>query len=128
MDNSLKIKIFSIVLDCDNPSALANFYAALLGWEDKRDDNPEWSGVSTQGVSPFLLFQQVPDYKPPVWPDEPKEQRQMVHIDFAVNDRERAIQHAICCGATMAVKQYSDRWTVMFDPAGHPFCLVQKET
>ncbi|WP_331654724.1 hypothetical protein [Anaerosporobacter sp.] len=38
--------------------------------------------------------------------EEPKEQQQMAHIDFAE-------------------KQFSDTWTVMFNPVGQPFCLCQ---
>ena len=115
-------------MDCENPSALRNFYATLLGWEDKKDFSPEWSGVGAPGATPpFLLFQKVSGYKPPERPDEPETQRQMTHIDFAVNDKEKAIQHAISCGATIASEQFSDNWTVMLDPAGHPFCLVQRE-
>ena len=67
------------------------------------------------------------DYVPPVWPEEPNAQQQMLHIDFAVpsqEDMERAVKHAISCGATKAETQYSEEWTVMFDPVGHPFCFV----
>jgi hypothetical protein len=62
---------------------------------------------------------------PPIWPEEPEMQQQMVHIDFAVNDIEKAVKHAIDCGARKSPVQYSENWTVMFDPAGHPFCLAQ---
>lgn len=117
--------MYAIVLDCRDSNQLADFYAALLGWQ-KDTRNPEWIGVSVPGESPFLLFQQVADYMPPVWPDEPEQQRQMVHIDFAVNDVEQAIEHALNCGATQAPIQYSPHWTVMLDPAGHPFCLCHR--
>ncbi|MCL2772525.1 MAG: VOC family protein [Oscillospiraceae bacterium] len=124
MNESINIRIAHIVLDCVNPSALADFYANLLGWK-KRDLGPEWSVVSKPGVSPILLFQQDAEYEPPVWPDAPGMQCQMAHIDFAVVDIKRAIQHAVNCSAKIADNQYSDKWTVMLDPAGHPFCFVQ---
>ena len=125
MKESIEIRIAHIVFDCANPSALAEFYVNLLGWDEKRDINPGWSVVGKQGVSPLLLFQQAEDYKPPVWPDEHEAQRQMVHIDFAVEDIGKAVQHAITCGAKVADNQYSSKWTVMIDPAGHPFYFVQ---
>ena len=62
------------------------------------------------------------------WPEEPDAQQQMGHIDFAVNDLEKAFRHAIHCGAAVAEKQFSNDWRVMLDPAGHPFCLCLKET
>jgi hypothetical protein len=58
-----------------------------------------------------------------VWPEKPGAQQQMAHLDFAVNDLEQAVQYAIQCGATVAEDQFSADWKVMFDPAGHPFCL-----
>ena len=126
MEDTLSIKIFSITLDCRNPHELANFYAALLTWEKGFNDEG-WVWVSSSEKYPFILFQQIADYTPPVWPEEPEAQQQMAHIDFAVNDLEKAIQHAICCGAKIATEQISD-WRVMLDPAGHPFCLCPKKT
>lgn len=128
MNDELKIKMYSFTLDCKDAYGLAKFYAALLNWEIAFHDE-EWSCVcapgTAQGAYPGILFQQNPEYKPPVWPEKPDAQQQMAHLDFAVNDLEKAVQHAIHCGATIADEQFSDHWRVMFDPAGHPFCLCQ---
>jgi len=128
MDDKLLIKMYAFTIDCKDPHELAKFYAALMNWEYKPlDDN--WAYVCApgikQGAYPSLLFQRNPEYVPPVWPEEPDAQQQMAHLDFAVNDLEKAIQHAIECGAKIADKQFSDEWRVMLDPAGHPFCLCQ---
>jgi len=120
-----EIRLFSIVIDCKDSSALSAFYAKLLRWT-KHDEKPEHISVSKEGVYPFLLFQQAEDYKPPVWPDHPEEQRQMIHLDFAVRNLSEAVEHAVSCGAVAAPIQYSDRWTVLFDPQGHPFCLCER--
>ena len=131
MDDELKIKMYSFTVDCKEPQELAKFYATLLKWEAMLFDE-EWACVyapgTNQGTYPCILFQQNPAYRPPVWPEEPEAQQQMAHIDFAVNDLEKAVQHAIDCGATVADKQFSDNWRVMFDPAGHPFCLCQMKS
>ena len=76
--NRPEISLYSIVLDCSDAKALADFYAALLGWK-KYTDNPEWISVGIKGQTPFLLFQEEPNYKPPVWP---KEADQQIHLDF----------------------------------------------
>lgn len=127
-DNELKIKMYSFTMDCKEPYELAKFYAALLNWEIPFYDK-EWACIgapgTNQGAYPCVLFQRNSEYKPPVWPEKAEEQQQMAHLDFAVNDLEKAVQHAVHCGATVAEKQYSDGWKVMFDPAGHPFCLCQ---
>ena len=131
MDNELKIKMYSFTLDCKDPHELAKFYAELLKWEIPFH-NEEWACVGApgtdQGAYPGILFQQNPAYKPPVWPEVPEEQQQMAHMDFAVNDLEKAVQYAIHCGATIADEQFSNDWRVMFDPAGHPFCLCQMKS
>ena len=74
-----------------------------------------------------IACQHNPDYVPPVWPEEPGKQQQMVHMDFSIpakSDMEAAVAHAVACGATVANTQYGDDWTVLFDPLDHPFCFV----
>lgn len=128
MDNGLKIKMYSFTVDCIDPYELAKFYAKLLKWEIPFY-NEEWACVGApgaeQGAYPGITFQRNPEYKPPVWPEEPEAQQQMAHMDFAVNDLDEAVQYAVQCGAKPAKEQFSDDWRVMLDPAGHPFCLCQ---
>lgn len=131
MADELKIKMYSFTMDCIDPHELANFYASLLKWEVVFSDE-EYACVAPpgvqQGVYPGITFQRNPEYKSPVWPSAPEAQQQMAHIDFAVNDLEKAVQHAARCGARIADEQFSDHWRVMFDPAGHPFCLCQMKS
>ena len=128
MEDRAKIKLYSFTVDCEDPYALAKFYAELLGWEIPYHDG-EWACVGApgagQGAYPCLTFQRNPAYRPPVWPEAPGEQQQMAHLDFAVDDLERAVEHAVRCGAAVADQQFTDAWRVMRDPAGHPFCLCR---
>ena len=128
MDNELKIKLYAVTLDSKDPHELAKFYAALLHWEIPFYDD-EYVVVAApgtnQGAYPSITFQRNPEYIPPVWPEEPAAQQQMAHLDFAVNDLDKAVQYAIQCGATVAEQQFSEDWRVLFDPAGHPFCLCR---
>ncbi|ODU54675.1 MAG: glyoxalase [Clostridium sp. SCN 57-10] len=128
MGNELNIKMYGMTLDCKDPYELAKFYAALLRWEISYQDE-EYVCVGApgakQGAYPGITFQKNEDYVPPVWPEQPGAQQQMAHIDFAVSDVEQAVRYAVECGATVAGEQFSDGWTVMFDPAGHPFCLCR---
>jgi len=131
MVEGLKIKMYSFTIDCKDPHGLAKFYAELLNWKIVFADE-EYACVSApgtkQGAYPCILFQMNPEYEPPVWPEKPEAQQQMAHLDFAVNDLEKAVDHAIKCGATVSDEQFSDSWRVMFDPAGHPFCLCQMKS
>ncbi len=128
MDTELKIKLYATTIDCNNPLELAEFYAALLDWVVVFNDEA-FATVAPPGVMqggyPGITFQANPAYQPPVWPDEPQAQQQMAHLDFAVNDVDKAVQHALKCGAAIADKQFTDDWVVMIDPSGHPFCLCK---
>lgn len=113
--------IIGIAFDCPNANELADFYVKLSGWE-KEISSDEWAGVRTpQGI--LLVFQTVESYVPPVWPWKNGEQQQMAHMDFKVDNLPEAEEYALKCGAKKADVQYYDTSTVMFDPAGHPFCL-----
>ncbi|MDI9441885.1 MAG: VOC family protein [Firmicutes bacterium] len=117
--------IIGVALDCRDPDELADFYVELLGLE-KTISSGNWAGIHTpQGI--ILAFQRVEEYVPPVWPWQEGEQQQMLHLDFKVDDLEKAVEHATKCGAKKAEVQYYDSSTVMFDPAGHPFCLSTVE-
>jgi hypothetical protein len=67
-------------------------------------------------------MQRVDDYEPPTWPTGalPKQ----LHLDMAVADLDEGEAAALGAGATKAPVQPSpERWRVLIDPAGHPFCL-----
>lgn len=113
--------IIGIALDCPNANELADFYVKLTGWE-KEISSDEWAGIRTpEGI--LLVFQTVEQYELPVWPWKKGSQQQMIHIDFKVDNLGEAEQYAMKCGAEKAETQYYDTSSVMFDPAGHPFCL-----
>lgn len=119
------MRIGAIVLDSDDSEMLSDFYQKLLGWIKHRIDE-EWIVVGTEDRKALhLIFQQIPEYQRPVWPTTEGQQQQMQHIDFYVDDIEKAVAHAIECGAEQAPVQFSQWWRVMLDPAGHPFCFVQ---
>ena len=127
MDKIPVIQLKSIVLDCPDIHALSDFYIRMLGWEKNFQAEEDFLDIRSPLGGVQIAFQTNTDYVPPVWPEEPNAQQQMLHIDFAVpsqEDMERAVKHAISCGATKAETQYSEEWTVMFDPVGHPFCFV----
>jgi hypothetical protein len=113
--------ILGIAFDCPNANELADFYQSISGWE-KEISTEEWAALRTpEGI--LLVFQTVAGYVPPVWPWTDGKQQQMAHIDFKVDNLPEAEALALRHGATKSEIQYYDTSTVMFDPAGHPFCL-----
>ncbi|MGW2561329.1 VOC family protein [Streptomyces sp. NPDC001514] len=118
------------VLDCSDPSALARFYAAVLGGDVNRADRrwatgDGWATLHTPSGQ-VLAFQRVADHRPPRWPDPSRPQQ--FHLDLAVSDLEQAGREVLALGATPLDTGDADRcWSVYADPAGHPFCLVRHQ-
>ena len=70
----------------------------------------------------WLSAVKIDDYQAPSWPDNahPKQ----IHLDLAVDDLEAAQSDALRLGAVRPdVQPQPDRYVVLLDPAGHPFCL-----
>ena len=113
---------FSLVaLDCPDPRALADFYAALTGWEVD-DDGGDWVQLrATNGAT--IAFQHAPDHQPPVWPSADRPQQ--AHLDFDVDDLDAGEAAVLALGARKSEHQPGQSFRVYLDPAGHPFCLVR---
>jgi catechol 2,3-dioxygenase-like lactoylglutathione lyase family enzyme len=120
------MKFGCVTLDSKNAEEHADFYQKLLGWPIRftnTDDSLKFVGITNETQDLILLFQEEENYERPVWPTEKGQQQQMTHLDFFTDDLEKDVAHAIACGAAPAQTQFSDRWRVMIDPAGHPFCI-----
>lgn len=114
----------SVVLDCPDPRALADFYRELVGGDITYADD-EWVNLR-DGDAVLLSFQRVTAHRPPDWPsgDPP----QQFHIDVTVADVEDAERRVLDLGATKHAVQPGEaeedgNFRVYLDPAGHPFCL-----
>src|SRR3954454_15152449 len=108
----------SLVLDCPDPAALGTFYATMLDW--KMETKPDWVDIRSD-YGQCLSFQQVEDYRPPVWPGQ--QVPQQMHLDVVVDDLDEAEAQVIKLGATKHEHQPGETFRVFLDPAGHPFCL-----
>lgn len=106
-------------IDCDDAAAMAAFYSAVLGWE------VTYSGdgyAMLQGPNQRLGFGETPDFRRPEWPNHGTKQ---FHLDLGSDDVEAAVEHCLTLGATKPGDQPGgERWTVLLDPAGHPFCIT----
>ncbi|WP_371552313.1 VOC family protein [Streptomyces sp. NBC_00554] len=113
-------------LEAPDPGALARFYAELLDWSIVHEE-PGTAVVAPPQGSVYVVFQQATGYRPPVWPPADGEQRPMMHFDFQVGDLDEAVAEAVAMGASLAPGQPQDNVRVLFDPAGHPFCLCRDD-
>ena len=112
-----------IALECREPRVLAEFYAAVSGWQIVFDSD-DWVSLG-QGVDAtwHLSFQRAPQHVPPSWPD-PHSSMQF-HLHFRVDDLDGAETAVLRQGATKNQTQPGPATARVYaDPAGHPFCLV----
>jgi len=118
----------TVVLDCPDPRALAEFYAGLLGQEIADDGDDGWQSLTGDGAGVSLAFQRATNYVPPGWPDGPPQQ---LHLDLTVDDFVTAHERAVALGATPLSPTTAPEpekvsgFRVYADPAGHPFCLCR---
>jgi len=116
----------SVSIDCKDPQALCDFYAAMLGWERVE----LWGCPALRNENALVfLFLEADDFEyiPPVWPEEDGTQQKQMHFDFQIDDLDSAVAAAEALGAVKAAEQYGGEYFVtMLDPEGHPFCLCVK--
>jgi hypothetical protein len=112
-------RLYGVGLDSARPQELGAFYAALFGVELPYD-TPEYAGLQLPGGT-WLLIQGAPDHVPPRWQDPTAPQQ--LHLDLIVDDLDAGQARAVQLGATVADPQpQPERWRVLIDPSGHPFC------
>lgn len=107
-----------VVIDCPHPAALAAFYSELLGLPVTYTSD-DWVVIAANDTTSGLAFQLAPDHQPPAWPDPSRPQQ--FHLDVMVDDLDAAAQHVVALGARLIGDDH-----VYADPAGHPFCLVNR--
>jgi Glyoxalase-like domain len=111
------LHLLSVSIDCADPDVLGDFYVDLLGGE------VAWRseisvGVRVSGL--LLIAQRVDPYRPPIWPGN-----SIVHLDLSAGDLlDEPEARALSLGATLPDFQPDERWRVLLDPAGHPFCIT----
>lgn len=114
-------QLAGISFDCEDHLALATFYQHLVGGEIEEFD--DWTNLN-RDTQPELSFQHAEGYQPPTWPTQ--ERGQQEHIDFVSPDRSGEVQRAESLGARVMDTQRT--FTVLLDPAGHPFCICDERS
>lgn len=113
-----------VVLNAPKAQPLAHFYRDLLGWP-LADDEADWCTMGIPGASANLAFQTEEIYEAPTWPAQAGKQQMMLHLDIGAVDVDAAVAAAVELGATVADYQPQADVRVLYDPAGHPFCLYK---
>jgi hypothetical protein len=122
--------INDVVVDCARPAALARFWAQVLdGYQVAPYDRAELDRLRAAGIDdpeddPTVLVEAGPG-RPRfffVLVPEPKTVKNRLHFDLRADDPAAEIVRLVGLGARVTSEQ--DRLTVMEDPEGNEFCLL----
>ncbi|MFG2576929.1 VOC family protein [Streptomyces sp. NPDC048481] len=114
------IRYAAVTFDCPDPAELARFYGEALGLPVVYSSD-DFIMLGQEG-SAGLGFSRLAGYRRPTWPDPSQEKR--AHLDLGVDDLDAAQARLLALGAVEPASQpQPDRWRVLLDPAGHPFCI-----
>ena len=110
-----------IIVDCNEPRLVADFWEQVLGWEVQEDDGLLWMSASGNPF-PDLLLVFVPV-------TEKKSVKNRVHLD--VNpvgcSQEEEVARLTALGARpVDVGQGESSWVVLADPEGNEFCVLSR--
>jgi hypothetical protein len=112
---------FSLVIDCEHPASLADFWCAALDFQvvyrsddiiDIAADSESYPGIE------FIRSESHDDRKSPL------------HIDLDPDDQADEVARLVALGARRVdVGQPDDaNWVVLADPEGNAFCVLAPQT
>jgi predicted enzyme related to lactoylglutathione lyase len=114
---AMTVRFYTVVIDCQDPKRLAEWWAEALGWRIVFEADDEVVAAVDDDTYPALVFVPVP---------EPKSGKNRLHIDLAPDDRDAEVARLESLGATRVDvgQQPEHTWVVLADPEGNEFCVL----
>jgi len=112
------LAIAEAVIDCADHDVELAFWSAALGYERGWSGGPFAQLHDPAGRRLTLLFQRVP---------EAKIVKNRLHLDLTAADRGAEVERLAALGGRVVreMAELGARWTIMADPEGNEFCVVQ---
>ena len=113
------LRLNHISFACADPRAVAEFWAAALGYENG-PSGESWAAADPRGEGPELFFNRM-EKSPTI--------ELPIHVDVNVPDREAEVRRLLELGArlvgtkTEEIGESKETWTVLRDPEGNGFCV-----
>ena len=110
-------RLTELVIDANDPDALATFWTSVLGWEVASTDDEGVVIADPSGRLPTLMFARVP---------EAKAGKNRLHLDLYSDDQHAEVERLLALGATRhpRVPEPDDDFVLLQDPEGNVFCVV----
>lgn len=118
-----------IVFDCEKPSVLARFWAAVLdGYRVRPYGDAEIADLAARGLTPETAPVVLVDGPGPILcfqrrPTTSRAETAKLHLDVTAASRRAEIDRLLALGAS--VKREAASYTVLRDPEGNPFCVQE---
>ncbi|HET9249712.1 MAG TPA: VOC family protein [Actinomycetota bacterium] len=113
------LRVDSLTFDCRDPSKVATFWAAVLGYEVVELDDEGADLRDPSGAGWPIVFLVVP---------EGKAVKNRLHLDLRPSgSMAEELERVQALGATQHryVAEGGSYWTVMLDPEGNEFCILR---
>jgi glyoxalase superfamily protein len=112
--------LLGISYDCTDAARVAGFWSEILGRPVDGGATGEFAsmGLGEAGSGAAVwMFHKVP---------ESKAAKNRVHVDLVSDDLEKAVSHAVDCGARRLgdFDEGGFQWTTLADPEGNEFDIV----
>ncbi len=114
----MDIKLRAVAFDAIDPQSLGRFWSEATGREIIASGPDLVRLASDVPGGPVLLFLRVP---------ESKTVKDRIHLDLETANRAAEASRVIALGAKYhsEVKEPGHEWTVLQDPEGNEFCIIQ---
>jgi len=118
------IAIRNVTFISTDPRRLADFWAAVLGYTQRRETEDEILLAPDDWSFPRLTFQRIPS---------PRSRPGPVHLDLTADDMVAEVERLVGLGAVRgrtidAAESGAVTWTVIQDPDGNECCVVQRQS
>jgi predicted enzyme related to lactoylglutathione lyase len=119
------LRFQAVCVDAHEPTEVATFWEAVLGWRRTYADDDEVvleppAGSPEDGVAADLLFLRVP---------ESKTLKNRLHIDLRPDDQAAEVARVEALGGRRVEVGQSQEpratWVVLADPEGNEFCILR---
>lgn len=117
----MALHLHSVTFDCDEPAALASFWAGVTGHQLVGAANPYFAVLEGDGsAGPRMMFIKVP---------EPKAAKNRCHLDLGTVDLDEEVERVIGLGADLVGhhEEWGVTWATLRDPEGNEFCIGRHE-
>jgi catechol 2,3-dioxygenase-like lactoylglutathione lyase family enzyme len=113
------LRLGSVVIDCEDFDRMLAFWSAALGYVPREAPSPGWA---------VLRDPKRPNVNLSLQGGKPPRPGPRLHLDLYASDRSAEVQRLLGLGATLQPRTTDPRedFTVLADPDGNLFCVVQK--